>query len=275
VGSVDFKGALCALCTLVACAQTASAAAAALDPVVEAKNYAKTLERQRIYDAPDYQAKLHVVSGQNSANALAIQAADPEHDPFSQLLDGHVGLAGLSYGAAGVSYIGQWDPASTRSWRGTTAVSRRRAPRTAASRPARRTARPTPRTGRRGPATSRRSACRPTTSCRRPPTHQSRAARAILVSWYTTAWFDKYVKRDPTADGKLLGDRWRHDALEADPDGDANTFSFYHRSRLYFTRADGTQVDCEDLRAGCAFLSSDDGYPGDYSYATVDRSPDR
>ena len=51
--------------------------------------------------------------------------------------------------------------------------------------------------------------------------------------------------------------------------------SFYHRSRLDITRADGTKVDCEDLRAGCAALSGDDGYPGDYAYATIDRSPDR
>src|SRR4051794_18222540 len=84
-GTVDFKRVLCALCTLVACALTASTAAAALDPVVEAKNYAKTLERQRIYDAPDYQAKLRVVSAQNSANALAIQAADPEREFVSDL----------------------------------------------------------------------------------------------------------------------------------------------------------------------------------------------
>jgi hypothetical protein len=51
-------------------------------------------------------------------------------------------------------------------------------------------------------------------------------------------------------------------------------FSYYHRSRLDFTRSDATTVDCEDLRAGCAPLSSDDGYPGDYSYASIDRSPD-
>jgi hypothetical protein len=51
--------------------------------------------------------------------------------------------------------------------------------------------------------------------------------------------------------------------------------SFYHRSRLDITRADGTKVTCEDLRAGCTALTADDGYPGDYAYATIDRSPDR
>jgi hypothetical protein len=60
-----------------------------------------------------------------------------------------------------------------------------------------------------------------------------------------------------------------------DPDGDGNMFSFYHRSRLDITRADGTRVDCEDLRAGCGALTADDGYAGGYAYAAIDRSPDR
>jgi hypothetical protein len=51
-GRVDLRQGLCAICALAGLALTASTAAAALDPVVEAKNYAKTLERQRIYDAP-------------------------------------------------------------------------------------------------------------------------------------------------------------------------------------------------------------------------------
>ena len=100
---------------------------------------------------------------------------------------------------------------------------------------------------------------------------------ADLVSWYTTAWFDKYVKGDPTADRRLLTDRWRHDIQEGeiDPDRDADMFSFYHPSRLDFTRSDGTKVDCEDLRAGCPALTAEDGFPGEYSYAAIDRSPDR
>jgi|tagenome__1003787_1003787.scaffolds.fasta_scaffold20958045_2 dienelactone hydrolase len=99
---------------------------------------------------------------------------------------------------------------------------------------------------------------------------------ADLIDWYTTAWFDKYVKRDPTADRRLLSDRWRRDVQEAavDPDGDGDMFSFYHLSRLDFTLAGGAKVDCEDLRAGCPALSGDDGYPGDYAYATIDRTPD-
>ncbi len=48
------------------------------NPLVEARNYAITLERQAIYDAPAYQAKLAAISLANGANALAIEAADPE-----------------------------------------------------------------------------------------------------------------------------------------------------------------------------------------------------
>jgi dienelactone hydrolase len=54
------------------------------------------------------------------------------------------------------------------------------------------------------------------------------------IAWYTTAWFDKYVKRNPKADARLLTNRWLHDSQEAaiDPGHDGNMFSFYHPSRL-------------------------------------------
>ncbi|MCW2966704.1 MAG: alpha/beta hydrolase [Solirubrobacteraceae bacterium] len=99
---------------------------------------------------------------------------------------------------------------------------------------------------------------------------------ADLIDWYTTAWFDKYVKGDKTADARLLTNRWRHDGDEAqvDPGNDGNMFSFYHRSRLDFTLANGKKYDCEDLRTGCAGLSDDDGYKGDYSYIALATSPD-
>jgi hypothetical protein len=44
---------------------------------------------------------------QSRRAAAGLNAA---YNPFSELLNGHVGIAGHSYGAAGVSYIGQWDP---------------------------------------------------------------------------------------------------------------------------------------------------------------------
>ncbi len=51
-------------------------------------------------------------------------------------------------------------------------------------------------------------------------------------------------------------------------------FSFYYYSRLDIHRSDGTPVDCEDLRAGCAALVAADGYRGDYSYASIDTTAD-
>lgn len=92
-----------------------------------------------------------------------------------------------------------------------------------------------------------------------------------MVDWYTSAWFDKYLKGDPSADARLLTDRWRDDAPEAevDPSGDGNLFSFYFRSPLAITRSDGAKVACADLRtaAGCPLVPrAGDGYAGDYSF---------
>jgi hypothetical protein len=99
---------------------------------------------------------------------------------------------------------------------------------------------------------------------------------ADLAAWYTTAWFDKYLKHDPTADQRLLTTRWRHDAAEArvDPNHDGNAFSFYYPSRLDIRLADGTRWDCENLRAGCPGMTADDGFGGSYSYFTQATTPD-
>jgi dienelactone hydrolase len=99
---------------------------------------------------------------------------------------------------------------------------------------------------------------------------------ADMIDWYTTAWFDKYVKGDPTADQRLLTNRWRHDDQEAavDPDHDGNVFSFYHPSRLDFTLANGKKVTCEDVRTGCSQLVEDDGRPAGYSYIDITHSAD-
>jgi hypothetical protein len=99
---------------------------------------------------------------------------------------------------------------------------------------------------------------------------------ADMIDWYTTAWFDKYVKGDCTADRRLLTDRWRRDAEEGaiDPDHDGNMFSFYYRSRLMFHRADGSVYQNENLRGDASGLGAGDGFPGSYSYVALDRSPD-
>ena len=99
---------------------------------------------------------------------------------------------------------------------------------------------------------------------------------ADLAAWYTSAWFDKYVKGDCTADARLLTNRWRHDEQESaiDPNGDGNMFSFYYPSRLDVHLANGQRYDDEHLRTDAHGLGSSDGFAGDYSYASIDRSPD-
>ncbi len=88
-----------------------------------------------------------------------------------------------------------------------------------------------------------------------------------LYAWYLRAWFDKYVKGDPSADARLLTDRWRHDDLEAAADltGDGNQNSQYYFSRMAITRTDGTKAVCENLRDGCPAIVPDGG-PVPYSF---------
>jgi hypothetical protein len=88
-----------------------------------------------------------------------------------------------------------------------------------------------------------------------------------LVAWYTTVWFDKYVKADEGAEARLLTDRWRDDARGAAVDlrGDGNLFSFYFRSRLDVGLAAGGRAVCDDLRAGCGAVAPDGEAP-DYDF---------
>lgn len=74
-----------------------------------------------------------------------------------------------------------------------------------------------------------------------------------MSAWYTIAWFDKYLKDDPTADRRLLTNRWAHDTAGAAVDlrHDPNLFSYHYRSRLDVTVRGGEQFRCENLRAGC------------------------
>jgi hypothetical protein len=94
-----------------------------------------------------------------------------------------------------------------------------------------------------------------------------------MATWYTQAWFDKYLKHRRGADRLLLSDRWRHDPAGAaiDLQGDGTLFSFYYRSRMAIHVGSGAArhlVLCTNLRRGCAGLvaKSRDGYPGEYSY---------
>ena len=71
-----------------------------------------------------------------------------------------------------------------------------------------------------------------------------------LTTWYTNAWFDKYVKGDASADSRLITSRWLDDRPEAqvDPNRDGNMFSFYFRSRLDIGLQNGSRFRCEDMR---------------------------
>jgi dienelactone hydrolase len=95
-----------------------------------------------------------------------------------------------------------------------------------------------------------------------------------FIAWYTTAWFDRYVKcKTPAckaeADRRLLSDRWRDDTRSGDIDlnQDANVFSFYGRSRFDIGVADGGRRRCDDMRAGCSSMRAD-GQAAGYSFVS-------
>ncbi len=101
-----------------------------------------------------------------------------------------------------------------------------------------------------------------------------------MIAWYTTAWFDKYVKGAhggnsdiEAADRALLTDRWRNDERggAVDTNGDANLYSFYRFSR-YDLHANGTEVICDDMRSGCDSMAPD-GYPDGYSFVSDAYTP--
>src|SRR4051794_18716230 len=73
----------------------AAPAAQALDPVVEARNFSKTLERQATYRDPPTQLLLRRVSARNGVAALSAAAADPERAFVTDLCwNGQDGCAG-------------------------------------------------------------------------------------------------------------------------------------------------------------------------------------
>jgi dienelactone hydrolase len=250
---------------------------------------------------------------------------DAGFDPFWQLINpSEVGLAGHSYGAAGVSYIAQWDPRvkAVVAWDNLggpgpnggsvpgmgkgSSIGEQGCPADPAARrvvPIR-----VP-----GLGISADYGLPPTPNVSLPdPTAKSVSSHAYsaagvdsgeliirggshldfsfipnqafgaslrgadLTDWYTTAWFDKYLKHDPSADARLLTERWRGDAIEAgvDPGHDGNAFSFYYPSRLDIRLASGQRFDCESLRDGCPGLVANDGYRGTYSYVALDTTPD-
>jgi dienelactone hydrolase len=253
---------------------------------------------------------------------------DSAYDPFWRLLEpSEIGLAGHSYGAAGVSYVGQWDPrvkaivawdnlggpAPSSSISGgpsntSAKIGEQGCPADPAARatvPITKPALgmsadyflpPTPNTSLPDPNAKslwshRYSQAGVDTGeiIIRGGSHldfswiPNQAFGASLrgpdiIDWYTTAWFDKYLKHDPRADDRLLSERWRADPVEAgiDPNHDGNAFSFYYYSRLDIHLSGGGVFDCEDLREGCPGMvpEGQDGWHGNYAYITIDTTPD-
>ena len=90
-----------------------------------------------------------------------------------------------------------------------------------------------------------------------------------LASWYTTAWFDRYVKDRRRAKGRLLTDRWLDDARGAAADslGNGNLISTYYDSGVAIRpKGGGRRIQCRwNGAAPCARLRPD-RVPGEYSY---------
>jgi dienelactone hydrolase len=236
------------------------------------------------------------------------------YNPFWELLDrDRVGIAGHSYGAAGVSYVGQWDPrvkatvafdnlGSTDPNAGLgespcADASQRTVP--PISKPALGMSAdyfipPTPNTSDPDPLGKSKSSLDYSKHgidtgeiVIRGGTHYdfdwipnhgfpATLRGADEIAWYTTAWFDKYVKGDANADDRLLTDGWRSDAQEAavDPHQDGNMFSWYYRSRLDIGLSGGGRFVCEDMRTGCPGMRSGASATGAYEYIKIATSPD-
>ena len=232
------------------------------------------------------------------------------YNPFWSLVDPErIGIAGHSFGASGVSFVGQKDPRV----KAIVALDNLRAPdeppaSDCASAPDTRTAAPItkpalsisndyglfrqPNTSEPDPLGKSRASLAYSAAgvdtgelVIRGGTHYepsyipnhwfSATLRGIdLVAWYTGAWFDRYLRGDPRADVRLATTRWQDDAPEAavDPTGDGNHFSRYYRSRLDVGRAGGPRLVCEDVRTGCAGMAPDG--EGEYGYLRAAKTPD-
>ena len=96
-----------------------------------------------------------------------------------------------------------------------------------------------------------------------------------MVDWYTSAWFDKYLKHERRADQRLLTNRWREEPMVADrPQPGRQRVLVLLLVAARHPPVDGEKWDCEDLRNGCPGITSNDGYQGVYSYAAIDNTPE-
>jgi hypothetical protein len=247
---------------------------------------------------------------------------DAAYNPLWEMLNPRkLGLAGHSYGAAGVSYIGQWDPRvkAIVAWDNLAAPDPNQKSGASGGGPAEKpcpanpAARSVPELTKPALGMSADYFIPPEPNTSEPePLAKSKESFAYSqagldtgeiiirggthydfswipnngfpaslrgadeIAWYTTAWFDRYVKGQGSAVKRLLSTRWRSDTQEAavDPNNDGNMFSFYYRSRLNISLPRGGRFECEDLRAGCPGMLTRDGQPPDYSYIAIDTTPE-
>jgi dienelactone hydrolase len=247
---------------------------------------------------------------------------DAAYNPLWEMLNPRkIGLAGHSYGAAGVSYIGQWDPRvkAIVAWDNLAAPDPNQKSGASGGGPAEQPCPANP-AARSVPALTKPALgmsadyfIPPEPNTSEPePLAKSRESFAYSeagldtgeiiirggthydfswipnsgfpaslrgadeITWYTTAWFDRYVKGQASAVKRLLSTRWRADAQEAavDPNKDGNMFSFYYRSRLDIGLPRGGRFECEDMRSGCPGMLAKDGQPPDYGYIGIDTTPE-
>jgi dienelactone hydrolase len=245
---------------------------------------------------------------------------DAPYNPYWDMLNPRqIGLAGHSYGAAGVSYIGQWDPRvkAIVAWDNLAEPNPNRpgpsggpSEKPCPSNPAARSVPPItkPALGMSAdyfiPPEPNKSEPEPLAKSQesfaysaagvdtgeiiiRGGTHYdfdwipndgfpATLRGADEITWYTTAWFDRYLKHSASASKRLLTKRWLADTQEAavDPHHDGNMFSFYYRSRLDIGVPGGGRFHCEDLRSGCPGMLAKDGQPPEYAYINLVTSPD-
>jgi dienelactone hydrolase len=253
-------------------------------------------------------------------NERVQKGLDAAYNPLWHELKGTgIGLAGHSYGAAGVSYVGQWDPRvkAIVAWDNLAEPNPNQSTGASGGGPEEKPCPSTP-ADRTIPPIAKPSLgmsadyfLPPTPNTALPEPHAKSAVSNVYsrngvdsgeivirggshldfsfipnqafgaslrgadeIAWYTSAWFDKYVRGEKAADKRLLTNRWREDPLEAavDRHNDGNAFSFYYYSRLDVHRASGESFDCENLRRGCPGLVREKN-PGSYSYMATDTSP--
>jgi hypothetical protein len=67
-----------------------------------------------------------------------------------------------------------------------------------------------------------------------------------IVAYYTLAWFDKYLKHDPTADARLLTKAF-NEPNNANCGGNDNCYSIYYKNAYWFHDSTAALHSCDDV----------------------------